>query len=203
MLPVLSTAWPWLLAGCRLSSRLWFGAPSCVRTHKQVPAEGKWRVPAAAGAPSQQQHLPSAPTGHIPPPLAPAAPQAAGRGVGDAGRAEVCGHGWRGSSRQTPTRCPHCHPGAILLRGHCRGTLLSWGDTSSLGGCPSMGYCSPRARLQLEGTQGGDRGPGLSRQPAVTPEEPSQSVGPCWGWGSSRFPQAAETLFQSESRGVS
>lgn len=158
-MPVLSTVWPRLLAGCLRGGRLRLGAPSCIRTHKQVPTEGKWRVPAKVGAPSQQQHLPSAPTGHIPPPLALVAPQTDRSRVGDASGAEVCGHGWRGSCRQTPTRCSRHHPGAILLQGHGRGTLLAWG-------LPQHGLLQPLGQATARGEAG--RGPGAEAFPAAS-----------------------------------
>lgn len=80
-----------------------------------------------------------------------------------------------------------CHPAA----GSQQGDTADLGGHHRPGGCPGMGCCSLWARLRLEGRQGGGQGPGLSRQPAVIPQEPSRSVGPCRGWGFSQFSHAA------------
>lgn len=173
-----------------------------LRSHPQAGAgRGEVAGPSRSRRMSQQQHLPSALARRIPPPSALVAPQRDGSRAGDTGGVEVCSCGWKGSSQRKPTHCP-CHHPTILLRGHCRGTMLSWGDIANRG-LPRHGLLQPQGQAAAGREGAGGRGLGLSWQPAVTPQEPSRSAALRRGWGFSQFPHAAETLPQSESRGVS
>lgn len=181
------------VAGRRRGGWLRFGAPSCARTHKQVPTEGKRRVPAAAGTPPQQQRPGRA------------RPTPVSAGCTPDRREWNGGHQQGGGVRPQAEGQLPADPRALPLPpswccgvtagGHC------WpGGTPAAWGCPGMGCCSPGARLGLGGRRGGGRGfPGSQRWPRRSP-------GGRWGRagaGVSLGFHRLQKLVQSESRGVS